>query len=280
MKIRQASKIRGGRPPKRTPGRRKAVPWRAVARVLFRTTLMLALLAAVVGAGYGAFLWVTTTELLTLKEIRITGNSHLSEEAVKGLLSIPPDANLAALDMDRLRERLLSEPWVRDATLHRRMPHTLLVEIREHRPVAMARWRKRLFLVDEKGALFREVGAKERWRLPIITGLGPRSVKDRRLSQEAREVVKLLKLSERRPSTLGIGNIKEIKWVDGGGFLVYCGPLELHFGPGDIRHQFARAEQVLYHIYHAGLKDQIARVDLAYGDDLAWAKLKARRTKR
>ncbi len=281
MRIRQASTGMAGRSAREWKGRsRGGPPWKGLFLLLSRLAAVVAAVAVAAGLGYGGYRWITTTPLFSLQEVVVEGNHHLGRERIEEILGVHRGDNLISLDVGALGRRLRATGWIEGVSIHRRLPHGLVVKVRERRPVALARLRGETYLVDERGVLFRKVGPKERWPLPLITGLGPRSVKGMRLTSDALEVVKLLRLSKRRPSTLGIGNIREIRWSDDGGFLVYTGDLTLHFGPGDIHRQFARAERVLYHIYHSGLKGRIARVDLAYGPDLAWAKLKGGRARR
>ncbi len=270
MKVRQSSKVlaKGAKGARRGKARIRRLS--ALAGKMIGMAVVLALVA---GGAYGGWRLLSSSDYLSVKEIKVTGTSRLSEKEVVESLGIPPGANLLSLDLDELERRLVTNPWVREAIVKRKWPGILSVHLKEHRPVAVAKLDDS-YLVDSEGTLFTKVGEGEKWRLPVITGLPSSTKVEGRLPDDAMKVVRLLKLSSKRPSTLGTGNIREIKVVDGKGFLVYIDSMELRFGPDDIEHQFSRAEKVLYHIYRSGLKGKVAKVDLAYGEDMAWAKLK------
>jgi len=215
---------------------------------------------------------LSTSEYLSLKKIEITGISRLKAKEIERSMGVNRGVNLLVLDLDLLEKRILANPWVKGVSVKREWPDTLNVHLKEHVPVAVADIGDR-YLIDKDGNLFAKVKKEEKWDLPVITGLPSSTKVKKKLPPQAMKVVKLLRLSSKRPSTLGIGNIKEIKIVDGKGFLVYIDSMELRFGPDDLERQYARAEKVLYHIYRSGLKGKIAKVDLAYGDNMAWAKL-------
>ena len=59
--------------------------------------------------------------------------------------------NIVRADLDEWRERLLTSPWVRDATFRRSLPSTVEVAVVEREPIGIGRLKGRLFLVDERG---------------------------------------------------------------------------------------------------------------------------------
>ena len=110
-------------------------------------------------------------------KVEVRGSRFLSEGEVRELLGPAVGENILNLDIDALKARLRSSPWVADATVTRTLPDTLRVEMRERVPLALAEL-ERLYLMDGDGALIDIYGPRTAaFDLPIVRGLGGRSRK-------------------------------------------------------------------------------------------------------
>jgi cell division protein FtsQ len=127
---------------------------------------------AIAGAGYWAAGAVATAPWLRVQHIRVHGNHRLHAGEVAALLDGMTGQNLLAVDLERWRSRLFASAWVADATLRRRLPGTVEVEIRERTPMGIARAGADLYLVDAAGTVIDEYGPRYAdCDLPIIDGL-------------------------------------------------------------------------------------------------------------
>jgi cell division septal protein FtsQ len=121
-------------------------------------------------------LWTGYTRVMASERLRVTrvdvrGGHFLSEGEVRGLLGPAVGENIFNLDIDDLKARLRSSPWVKDATVARTLPDMLRVEIRERVPLALAEV-DRLYLMDADGALIDIYGPRTAsFDLPIVRGL-------------------------------------------------------------------------------------------------------------
>jgi cell division protein FtsQ len=75
--------------------------------------------------------------LFTIDTVEVTGNAHLSREAIVQLAAVPPDATLVRLPDKAIVASIEASPWVANATLHRAFPHTLDITVTERTPVAL-----------------------------------------------------------------------------------------------------------------------------------------------
>jgi len=126
-------------------------------------------------AGYGG--WrsvrlVTGTPALEVGHIVVRGERRLSTGEVLALVDGLRGQNILTARLDQWRTRLLSSPWVADATLRRVLPSTVEVVVRERTPMGIARVGPALYLVDATGAIVDEYGpAYADIDLPILDGL-------------------------------------------------------------------------------------------------------------
>ncbi|PWT84799.1 MAG: hypothetical protein C5B57_04155 [Blastocatellia bacterium] len=147
------------------PGRnRRPLIWRAV-----RYGVVIGLLVYAVNLGIGI---VAQARVLQIDRIIVRGNERLSSGQVLAVLSGLRGENLIRTNLAEWRHRLLSSPWVRDASLRRSLPSTVEVFVWERQPIGVGRIDGRMYLVDDRGAVIDDFGPQyAEFDLPIIDGL-------------------------------------------------------------------------------------------------------------
>ena len=176
------------------------------------------------GLSFGG--WMAAAELpgapfLTIDDIVVHGNEQLSAGEVLALMPGLRGAAILSVDLDDQRRRLSASPWLTGGTLRRRLPSTVEVFVTERRPVALARFGGRLFLLDASGTVVDGYGPRfAHFDFPIVDGLekeggGGASVVDpERMALAAR----LLGELAGRPDVLGA--VSQIDVADPGNAVV------------------------------------------------------------
>ncbi len=115
-------------------------------------------LVAVVLVGSPAALaaWVMTAPEFTLQELEIEGAARVSESWVEGELAGLFGYPLFEVPTELLEGRLEAHPWVESASIRKRLPDQLRVDLVERRPVALLQLDGDLRFVDAKGVAFAE----------------------------------------------------------------------------------------------------------------------------
>lgn len=174
---------------KARPNRRKAAPrgslWSrlpkpmmiadACGRALRRSLpalIGLFVLAAIGGTAWAGYRFVTTSSRFAITEIEVNGNRQLTADQIRALSSIRLGDNVFATNLDALTRTVRENPWIASAEAHRMLPHTIVIDVREHVAAAMVQLGG-LYLVDADGHPFKrvELGSDDGAGLPIITGL-------------------------------------------------------------------------------------------------------------
>lgn len=102
-----------------------------------RIALVIAASAAVLILAWGlAAIW--RAPLFTVDSVQVKGNAHLSTAEVLSLAAVPTDATLLRLPSSQIVERLESSPWVSAARVTRSFPHTIVLDVTERVPLALA----------------------------------------------------------------------------------------------------------------------------------------------
>ena len=142
------------------------------ARPLWRVVKVGALVGLLAGAVSWAAGAAVDVPWLRVQHIRVEGNHRVHAGEVAALLEGMTGQSLLAADLDRWRSRLFASAWVADATLRRRLPGTIVVELRERVPMGIARAGTDLFLIDAAGTIIDEYGPRYAdCDLPIIDGI-------------------------------------------------------------------------------------------------------------
>jgi len=129
-------------------------------------------LVAVGATTYAGYRFVTTSPRFAITTVEVRGNVVLPTDAIVASLPARIGDNVFKTSLHDVVAELRTNPWVASAEAHRELPHTLVIEIKEHVPAAIAQLGG-LYLVDAEGHPFKraELAAEDGAGLPIITGL-------------------------------------------------------------------------------------------------------------
>jgi cell division protein FtsQ len=147
----------------------------ACGRALRRSLPAAIAACAIVGAGAAVWLgyrFVTTSPRYAITSIEVRGAHHLSADEVRAALPVALGDNVFLASTEAAVRALRRHPWIAAATAQRILPGTLVVEIREHEPVAVAVIGEP-YLIGPDGHPFKRAqpGAGEEAGLPLVTGV-------------------------------------------------------------------------------------------------------------
>jgi cell division protein FtsQ len=111
---------------------------------------------------------------LGVKEIRTCGTVILSASDVAALANIDRSQKLFSVDLDAVRRRVESNPFVRSASVTRDAPGQITIEVRERVPVAALLTDRKLY-IDDSACVLPAVKTDLLFDLPFLTGALPAS---------------------------------------------------------------------------------------------------------
>ncbi len=118
------------------------------------------------------YLYLVTTPDLDVRHIDISGNEVVSEESLKAFLAPVRRKNILSLDLNQWRERILQNAWIKEVSIKRDLPSTLLVEVTEREPIAFFLWKGKMYLVDASGLPIGSYQEKHAgYDFPFVIGL-------------------------------------------------------------------------------------------------------------
>ena len=89
------------------------------------------------------------------------------------------NTNILLLNCSKVKNSLLTHPWIKDVKIKRKYPNGLNINIEEYKPLAVVNAGQK-FIVDGEGVIFKEYNEQD-LKIPIIKGL---SYADLNLSYE------------------------------------------------------------------------------------------------
>ncbi len=197
-------------------------------------------------------------------EVMVEGNLHLGRDEIVAALHLPPRANLLALDLAALGGRLAANPWVKEATLDRRLPDRLLVRLVERAPAAILR-AGAAYLLSGDGVILEEVGDEAPPSLPVLRAPAAQGYApgDRVAPQELNEALWAWRQLQLAPA-LGRRRPQEVALSPDGSYRVRMapGPLGVRLRPEGLEPQLKRLGAVL--ALRGGALEDVDEVDLRF----------------
>lgn len=147
----------------------------ACGRALRRSAPMMLVLAiggALATGGFYGYRFITTSPRFAIAAIDIRGTHTVSPERLRARLPVGLGHNIFAADLDAIEAAVEAEAWVADASVSRRLPRTIEIEIREREAAAVIVLGE-LYLADASGKVFKRARLDdgEGAGLPILSGL-------------------------------------------------------------------------------------------------------------
>ena len=134
---------------------------------LFLKSGALILLAVILIIGI-AFAVNISAHNLNVNDIQVSGNYHLSKADVIKSLDINRETSLLTLELNIVEARLKSNPWIKEVSIRKQMPDTLMIRMKEADPKALLYLNGNAFLVEEEGNMLEEVINEGTAFLPVI----------------------------------------------------------------------------------------------------------------
>jgi cell division protein FtsQ len=107
-----------------------------------------------------------------ISEVALAGEHEVDRGEILALAGITDRSSLLFLDASRARARLLTNPWIAEATILKLYPDRLRIEIRERLPYAL--WQKdgRVALIAVDGTVLETAAPPRFVNLPLVVGKG------------------------------------------------------------------------------------------------------------
>ncbi|MFA6470668.1 MAG: FtsQ-type POTRA domain-containing protein [Candidatus Latescibacterota bacterium] len=222
--------------------------------------LPLVLAAGLFAGGKYVVDYAAALPVFTVRHVSVAGTQYLNREKVIASSGIKTGSGLFDVNLTGVSLKLSKEYAASNFTVFRRLPDTIVIKVKERKPVALIGTDK-LIGIDEEGIPLPYVGADLVSTLPIITGIkSVASLSDPKVKARLKTGIKLLetisrdspsilkRISEVNISTMGIG------LIDNG--------LEIIIGDTDWGKKIPNLEKVITQV--TGQLDSVKTVNMSF----------------
>lgn len=107
---------------------------------------------------------------LKIDEVFVEGRQHSPQDAVLNAVQAKRNHPILAYDLEIIRKNLEKIDWVKSATVQRRLPNLIYIQMVERKPIALWHHQQNFFLVDQEGIVITTPVISYFKHLPVVVG--------------------------------------------------------------------------------------------------------------
>jgi cell division protein FtsQ len=109
---------------------------------------------------------------LRIGEIKIEGIENTPEPVLRAAIGVRKGDPILGFSLEATRANIERIPWIEQATVERRLPGLLVVNVKERAPFAIWQNDRKFVLVDRKGQVVANQDVAQFKHLPLVVGVG------------------------------------------------------------------------------------------------------------
>jgi cell division septal protein FtsQ len=248
-----------------TPTPSKGRDWVGSSRVAFRVVAIGLLLGTLFWSKNRTVSLLQDLAGLKLEKVSVEGNRYLSGDEVVRALGLPLGESMFKLDLKGATDKVRGMDWVERVFIERRLPRSILVSIKERRPVALLE-RGQLYGVDAEGRVLPPAPLLMRDDLPLISGFAfqPEAMGTTKAAEALRPALEFLAFLQKKDKAL-FQDLSEVNLSEGDTLKVtFMDGLQAKFAPPVSEAELKRMALVVSDLQERGRK--ASTMDFRYRD--------------
>lgn len=241
----------------------------AFSAVLLKGTFLVVVFSVMTLAFLSLYGYLLSSPYIRLEEVAVTGVDEEVKSELLEMACLNYEHSLLAINLNELQARLEKHPWVRSVSLEKSFPHTLLIRVEKEEPWALALMDK-LFYMNRRGKLFKELMPDERIDFPVVTGL---SEKAEEREEQVGAAVQILSLFEAGEPPWDLEHLSEVHVKQDGAADLYFSfiPGVVKLKVSDLATKLDDLKTVVSHLVRTGRIHMVRTIHLDYGGGAAVA---------
>ncbi|MFC1494428.1 cell division protein FtsQ/DivIB [Thermodesulfobacteriota bacterium] len=208
--------------------------------------------------------YLVSTPYIKLREVSIEGvDDGLKRELIE-LADLDSELSLLTLNLDEMKKKMESHPWVRTVELEKSFPHLLRIKAEREKPLAIVAL-DRLFYMNRWGVAFKEIDYSDNKDYPVITGI---SEQDHNREDYMEIAAGILTIFENDMGVWSINNISELHFNNIDKVSLYSTelPVVLKMGSSKLALKKKKLGEIIALLKRSGRINLVKAIDLNYED--------------
>jgi len=185
---------------------------------------------------------------LRVDEIAVEGTARVQDSDIFDYAGVRPGQPIFDLNLDQMTMGLLAHPWIRNVTVRRKLPDSVVILVNEEQP-ALVVATPAVYVANGDGELFKRVSATDQLDLPLLSGVSASLFESDpiRAKSVVREAISLAEAVN--DSADVVGSLQELIWDSAAGWSVatVLPPVRSSLGVGNAE-LAKRGSEVLFHL--------------------------------
>ena len=238
--------------------------FRSIGSGFMKLFLFFSVLAAVSLTFVVLYNCLLSSPYMKLERVEIRGVDESIRNDLLQMCGLTSEQGLLNLKLEVLKNEMEKHPWVRTATVERRFPDTLIVEVEKEGPALLVLMNK-FYYMNKEGELFKPISPNDEIDFPILTGLSPEDPDQKSKLHQTASVLRVLKKEKGRWS---VQNLSEIHLDENGEISLYFNHMQAAIRiPGqNVAGKMDALKQVAKHLSESGKIHFVTQIDLNHGD--------------
>jgi cell division protein FtsQ len=209
---------------------------------------VLVTVAAALGCVWGMVRYTRTSPRFSVRTIQVQGISRRTPEDIARLGGIVRGQNIFTMDLEAAKVGILNDPWIEQASVRRKLPSTIAVEVIEREAAALVAVGADLYLSTRLGELFKKPEPGDPHDFPVVTGTHADDVvKDRAAAVAMIKKALDLGFEYEHTGPAKLLPLQEVHLEDDGALVLSVGKeaISLRLGKGPYRQTLEQATRVI-----------------------------------
>ncbi len=252
------------RPKKGSSGLPLAGVLRNIGSGFLKVSLYLAVLMAVSLTFVALYNYLLSSPYMKLERVEIHGIDESIRSDLLEMCGLTSEKGLLSIKLEALKKKMEKHPWVRTATVERKFPDTLIVQVEKEEPAMMVLMDK-LYYMNRHGELFKPVLPTDEIDFPVLTGL---TLNDPDKRATLNQAAHILEIVGREKDRWSLNHLSEIHHNENGGISIYFSHLSaaIRIPKGDLAGKMDALRQVTNHLKESGKINLVTQIDLNHAD--------------
>ena len=254
--------------PNRVKIERKPLDLKKYLRPLGKIAVGLIAVSLISGIFYGVYRLIGSATIFQLKKIEVSSATRLTREEILGLAGVESGKDLLRMNLKRMGEHILQNPWVETVRINRYFPDGISISITEREPVAIVNMGF-IYYLDKNAKVFKVLNQGDRLDYPVVTGFSEEYLSsDPKGTREAlRATCELLKILREKGAFI-LADVSEIHYDTGYGFTMFTasGAIPVKIGAGEFSAKVERFARIYRDLMVQ--RPALQYIDLDYNDKI------------